>query len=95
MAEGNTLEVLRRDDLTLGGGRDDQTGVLASRTLVDVALLRAGQGATVDGPFLAYAATGIGIANATTVVDGDLVRGADLRFEAIEDAHLLVVHTLD
>lgn len=75
------------------GGPPDQPDTFASRTRIDVALLETGQTADVAGPYLAYLTKGGGVLNGTPVREGDLVRGADLAFEASEDAQLIVVHT--
>ena len=75
------------------GGSTDQDETFDSHTLIDVGLLSAGENVAVDGPFLAYVTRGSGHINGETVGDGDLVRGENLEFKAVEPAQLIVVHT--
>jgi len=46
----------------------------------------------VDETFLAYVARGKGMANNKLVEEGDLLRGDAIRFEALSDVQLVVVH---
>lgn len=75
------------------GGSTDQGETFDSHTLIDVGLFAPGEDAAVDGPFLAYVTRGSGRINGKTVGDGDLVRGENLKFNAVESTQLIVVHT--
>ncbi len=75
------------------GGSTDQQDTFDSHTLIDVGLLAAGENVSVDGPFLAYVTRGSGHINGEIVGDGDLVRGENLEFKAVELTQLIVVHT--
>jgi len=84
----------RHTELTrVYGGSTDQNETLDSHTLIDVGVLAAGQNITINGPFLAYVTRGLGHINGETVRDGDLVRGENLEFSAVEPTQLIVVHT--
>ncbi len=76
------------------GGPESQTQTFPSKTLIDVAILDAHQSIGVSGAYLAYVSRGTGKANGTKVVEGELVRGEDLTFQATQDAQLVIVHTL-
>ncbi len=73
-------------------GGDDASDFPA-KTLMDVALLEAGQKVDIASTFLAYLTRGTGIANDETVSEGDLFRGDNLAFEAKDDVQLIVIHT--
>jgi quercetin 2,3-dioxygenase len=73
------------------GGPTDQDETFDSHTLIDVGLFSAGENFAVDGPFLAYVTRGSGHINGETVGDGDLVRGENLEFDAVEPTQLIVV----
>ena len=75
------------------GGSIDQKDTFDGHTLIDVGHLSAGENVAVDGPFLAYVTRGSGHINGETVRDGDLVRGENLEFKAVEPTQLIVVHT--
>jgi len=75
------------------GGSTDQDETFDGKTLIDVGLLSAGEEVAVDGPFLAYVTRGSGHINGETIRDGDLVRGENLEFKAVEPTQLIVVHT--
>ncbi len=75
------------------GGSTDQDDTFDSHTLIDVGLLSVGDKVAVDGPFIAYVTRGSGHINGETVADGDLVRGENLEFSAVEPTQLIVVHT--
>ncbi len=74
------------------GGSTDQDVTLDSHTLIDVGLLAAGNNVTINGPFLAYVTRGAGRVNNKTVGDGDLIRGENLEFNAVEPTQLIVVY---
>ena len=67
--------------------------VISGRTLIDVGLPAAGKNIAIDGPYLMYITRGSGHINGETVRDGDLVRGENLEFKAVEPTQLIVVHT--
>ena len=75
------------------GGSIGQDETFDSHTLIDVGLLSAGEKVAVDGPFLAYVTRGSRHINGESVVDGDLIRGENLEFSAVEPTQLIVVHT--
>ena len=75
------------------GGSTDQDETLDSQTLIDIGLLAVGNSVRIEGPFLAYVTRGSGRLNDETVGDGDLVRGENLEFNAVEPTQLIVVHT--
>jgi len=75
------------------GGSIGQDETFDSHTLIDIGLLSAGENVAVDGPFLAYVTRGSGHINGETVGDGDLIRGENLEFNAVEATQLIVVHT--
>ena len=74
------------------GGDSHQQADFPSNTLIEVALLKAGQQITVIGTFMAYLSRGEGTANNKHIQDGDLVRGDSLNFQASNDVQLIVVH---
>lgn len=76
------------------GGSSDQSDTFVSKTVIEVALLDGGQTAEVAGAFMAYVAVGKGVVNGMEVVEGDLLRGEDLNFEASESAHLVIARLL-
>ena len=59
---------------------------------IDVARLEEGKSLSVSGPFIAYLTKGRGAAARQPVADGDLLRGDDMGFEALDDTELIVVH---
>ncbi len=75
------------------GGSTDQEDTFDGRTLIDVGLPAAGENIAIDGPYLAYITRGSGHIDGETVGDGDLIRGENLEFKAVESAQLIVVHT--
>ncbi len=75
------------------GGSTDQDETLDGHTFIDVGLLAAGNNVKIDGPFIAYVTRGSGRINDKTVGDGDLIRGENLEFDAVEPAQLIVVYT--
>ena len=76
------------------GGPSDQSDTFAVKTVIEVALLDGGQTVAATGPFMAYLAVGKGVANGTKAVEGDLLRGEDLSFEASESAHVVIARLL-
>jgi redox-sensitive bicupin YhaK (pirin superfamily) len=74
------------------GGSTGQEETLDSHTLIDVGSIATGESVSVKGAFLVYVTKGSGDINGQAVEDGDLVRGENLKFEAVGDAQLIVVH---
>ena len=77
------------------GGDSTQSETFPSRTTIKVAMLNKDQEVNFEGQFIAYLTKGSGLANATNVSDGDLIRGEGLKFEAIEEVQLIVVQLLN
>ena len=73
------------------GGESDTD--FPAKTKIDVALLEEGQKIELNKSFLAYITRGKGLANTEQVEDGDLIRGDVLKFEAMGDVLLTVIHT--
>ncbi|GBF24053.1 hypothetical protein MnTg01_00390 [archaeon MnTg01] len=73
------------------GGESNQNDTFPSRTTVQVGLLNPEQKVSVDGEFVAYVTRGKGVANGEEVVDGDLIKGNDLIFQATQDVQLIVI----
>ncbi|NQY26358.1 MAG: pirin family protein [Piscirickettsiaceae bacterium] len=83
---------LERGELThVYGGSKSQDKTLDSHTMIEVANLATGQEVSKDGEFLAYITRGQGILNGETVKDGDLVRGDQLNFTAVDDGQIIVI----
>lgn len=74
------------------GGEEDSHADFPAKTKIDVVLLKNGQQVAVDVPFLAYITRGTGIANNEEIEEGDLIRGDALKFEALDDVQLIVIH---
>ena len=73
------------------GGESDTD--FPAKTKIDVALLEEGQKIELNKSFLAYITRGKGLANTEQVEDGDFIRGDILKFEAMGDVLLTVIHT--
>jgi redox-sensitive bicupin YhaK (pirin superfamily) len=74
------------------GGEDDGDTDFPAKTKIDVALPGNGQQIEVDEPFLAYITRGRGLANNEPVEEGDLIRGDAIKFKAMDDVQLIVIH---
>ena len=74
-----------------GGDNNDDTD-FPSKTKIDVALLGNGQQIEVNESFLAYITRGKGLVNNEPVEEGDLIRGETIKFEAMDDVQLIVIH---
>lgn len=74
------------------GGEAGQQDSFASGTLIDVALLEAGQSLDIDVPFLAYLSRGEGFVNEDAIGEGHLIRGEQMTFDTTQDAQLIIVH---
>ncbi len=74
------------------GGEDDSNSDFPAKTKIDVALLGNGQQVEVAESFLAYITRGTGLANKKPVAEGDLFRGDAIKFEAMDDVQLIVIH---
>jgi len=74
------------------GGEKSNGADFPAETKIDVALLSSGQQIEMNRQFLAYITRGKGVANSEAVEDGDLMRGASLKFQATDDVQLILVH---
>jgi redox-sensitive bicupin YhaK (pirin superfamily) len=74
------------------GGEYNDNADFPAKTKIDVALLGNGERVEVCEPFLAYVARGKGIANNEQVEEGDLLRGDVIKFKAIDDVLVVIVH---
>jgi len=73
-------------------GNNNSDTDFPSKTIIDVALLGKAQQTEVDEPFLAYVTRGKGMVDNEPVEEGDLIRGETLKFKAMEDVQLIVIH---
>ena len=76
------------------GGDSNLQADFPSKTVIDIALLKADQQIAVNGAFIAYLSRGEGTANDKHIQDGDLIRGESLTFKARNDVQLIVIHTI-
>jgi redox-sensitive bicupin YhaK (pirin superfamily) len=74
------------------GGENDGNTDFPAKTKIEVALLSNGQKIEVNESFLAYVSRGKGLANNEQVEVGDLIRGDAIKFEAMDDVQLIVIH---
>jgi redox-sensitive bicupin YhaK (pirin superfamily) len=74
------------------GGENNGNTDFPAKTIIDVALLDNGQQIEVNEPFLAYVTRGKGMVNSEPVEEGDLIRGNAIKFKAMEDVQLIVIH---
>ena len=74
------------------GGENTSDTDFPSKTIIDVAQLGNGQQIEVNEQFLAYITRGKGLANNEPVEEGDLIRDDVLKFKAMEDVQLIVIH---
>lgn len=81
------------DMVRVYGGPTGQNDTFDSHTVIEVGLLNPGQSVQFKTDFLAYITQGKGKANGMDVADGDLLRGGNLEFEAIDKTQLIVVHS--
>ena len=73
------------------GGPASQSDTLPAKTVLDIAQPRVGDTVSVEGAYLAYLTKGGGVlADGRAAVDGDLIRGENLRFEARHDTQLVL-----
>lgn len=75
------------------GGENNGKTDFPAKTKIDVALLNHAQQIEIDEPFIAYIARGKGLANNQAVEEGDLIRGNAIKFEALGDAQIIIIHT--
>lgn len=75
------------------GGENHNETDFPAKTKIDVAVLSKTQQVEVDEGFLAYIARGKGLVNNEPVEDGDLIRGRSIKFEALDDVQLIIIHT--
>ena len=74
------------------GGENNGNTDFPAKTKIEVALLSNGQKIEVNESFLAYVSRGKGFANNEQVEAGDLIRGDAIKFEAMDDVQLIVIH---
>ena len=74
------------------GGENNGNTDFPAKTKIEVALLSNGQKIEVNESFLAYVSRGKGLANDEQVEVGDLIRGDAIKFEAMGDVQLIVIH---
>ncbi len=80
-------------ELTRIYGGENNSGVgFPATTKIDVAVLSKAQQVEVDEPFIAYLSRGNGLVNNEQVEEGDLIRGSTLKFEALDEVQLIIVH---
>ncbi|WP_216092896.1 pirin family protein [Candidatus Marithrix sp. Canyon 246] len=88
------LYTLEQGKLTrIYGGSKDQDKTLDSHTIMEVGMLSANQEISKNGEFLAYITRGKGQLNNEIVKDGDLIRGDNLNFKAVDDVQIIVITT--
>jgi hypothetical protein len=73
------------------GGSKDQDKTLDSHTIMEVGMLSANQEISKNGEFLAYLTRGKGQLNNEIVKDGDLIRGDNLNFKAVDDVQIIII----
>ncbi len=76
------------------GGPPGRTETFSSATLLDIGRLNRGETLATEGECIAYVIGGEGEVDGRMVSDGDLLHGIGLRFEARDDAQLILVHML-
>ncbi|MFT5139323.1 MAG: redox-sensitive bicupin YhaK (pirin superfamily) [Lysobacterales bacterium] len=81
--------------LRIYGGSSDQQETFPAKTVMEVARLNAGDELRQDSEFIAYVATGSGLANGEEVSEGDLLNGDSVSFLAQEESFLVLVHQGD
>jgi len=74
------------------GGEINSGADFPAKTKIDVAVLSEKQKINVNESFLAYLSRGKGMANNEPVEEGDLIRGDSIKFEALGDVQLIIVH---
>ena len=80
--------------LRVYGGTDNQGETFASQTIIDVGLIDANQKISFDGEFIAYVTKGEGTLNGELVIDGDLIHGNNLTFEAKTNSQIITVRKI-
>ncbi len=74
------------------GGENNADTDFPEKTKIDVALPGSGQQIEMNEPFLAYITRGKGLANNEPVEEGDLICGETIKFKAMDDVQLIVIH---
>ncbi len=75
------------------GGKNSGHTDFPAKTKLDVALLQPGEHIEVNNPLIAYLTRGNGLANNQPVTEGDMIRSDTLKFQAIDEVQLIVIHT--
>jgi len=91
-ADYKVYKPLTGDFTRIYGSNNNGDADFPAKTKIDVAVLESGQKVELDKSFLAYITRGKGLANNEPVVEGDMIRGAAIIFEATEDVQLIVIH---
>lgn len=87
---------LEQGELTrIYGGERNQNKTLYSHTIMEVGIFHAKQKVSKNGCFLAYITKGEGELNGKIVKEGDLARGNNLNFRAINDAQIIIISVDD
>jgi len=76
------------------GGSPDQDETFASRTVIDVAHIKAGETIAQPGRTLVYITCGEGSSGDETLKEGDLVDTRDFNFKATADSKLILAYEL-
>jgi redox-sensitive bicupin YhaK (pirin superfamily) len=80
--------------LQVYGGTDNQGETFASQTIIDVGLIDENQKISFDGEFIAYVTKGEGTLNGKLVINGDLIHGNNLTFEAKTNSQIITVRKI-
>ena len=76
------------------GGPVDQEETFASKTIVQIALLNAGQKSEIEGPVLGYITLGKGRCNGEVILtDGDMFQCEDMNFKAESEMQLILINS--
>ncbi len=79
--------------LDIYGGTSEQKETFDSQTFLKVGMLNLRQKFDLGKNFIAYLATGEGMANGIEIHEGDLFRGNNLDFEAKEKSLVIIAYT--
>lgn len=72
-------------------GGSDVKSAFPSHTQIEVALLEKDQSIEFVGDYIAYITRGNGMANDEAISDGDMIRGNNLGFIALDDVQLIII----
>ena len=92
---GYKLYTLQQGKITrVYGGSKNQDQTFPSQTVMDVGLLNPNQKITLDGEFIAYVTRGSVESNGKKISDGDLIRGNDMEFQAIDESQIIIARKI-